>query len=545
VKGRTESRAFLIWFLENYFRLDDVTSYDSICDGPDDKGIDGIYLDENLERIDVFQSRLLQRTDKGLGDTQLKEFVGTLSQFSDSSTVAKLAESTGNDELKKLILSSNIPDKIEKGYSVRGVFLTNGTRDSSAEQYLSSQANLVLYDSKELQEYYVPIGRTGPVTKPVTFDLYGFSYSEHSVSGVNMIIAPLRATELIDLDGIENQQLFAWNVRQSLGKSKVNKEIGKSIDQQTEHKNFLLYHNGLTILCKSINKDGEKIEISGYSVVNGCQSLTSLYEHKDKVTDDLRILTRLIELDPESELAGKITLHSNNQNPINARDLQSNSIHQIRLQEEFKNFYDGEIFYQIKRGELTTSKKVINNQDAARILLAFDLREPWTCHQTYKLFDELYIELFARPEVNVHRIFALNLVYEAVLENLSKIEDELMGRYGLTKYFILYLLREALEYDDVGKSFCQNPEPFIVDRDNHERLRFCISRVLEDLIIDFNAEIKDRDEAGKPFDYKREFKSPTSVKTLSRDILPHYQKAIARGRALSFGKEWEEYEESD
>ena len=139
----------------------------------------------------------------------------------------------------------------------------------------------------------------------------------------------------------------------------------------------------------------------------------------------------------------------------------------------------------------------------------------------------------------------MNHVYEVVLENLSKIEDELMGRYGLTKYFLLYLLREALEYDDFGKRFCQDPEPFVVDRNNHERLRFCISRVFEDLIIDFNAEIKDRDEAGKPFDYKREFKSPTPVKNLARDILPHYQKAIARGRAFSFGREWNEYEEVD
>ena len=41
---------------------------DAVCDGPDDKGIDGIYVDENLERVDIFQSKLLQNSAKTIGD---------------------------------------------------------------------------------------------------------------------------------------------------------------------------------------------------------------------------------------------------------------------------------------------------------------------------------------------------------------------------------------------------------------------------------------------------------------------------------------------
>ncbi|HET7268574.1 MAG TPA: hypothetical protein VFJ15_10740, partial [Oleiagrimonas sp.] len=58
--GRTESHALLLWFLKNYYRIDDVEAADTVCDGPDDKGIDGIYVDTNLERIDVFQCKLVQ-----------------------------------------------------------------------------------------------------------------------------------------------------------------------------------------------------------------------------------------------------------------------------------------------------------------------------------------------------------------------------------------------------------------------------------------------------------------------------------------------------
>ena len=44
MKQRTESRQFLAWFLENYYRLEDTELEDCICDGTDDKGIDGVYV---------------------------------------------------------------------------------------------------------------------------------------------------------------------------------------------------------------------------------------------------------------------------------------------------------------------------------------------------------------------------------------------------------------------------------------------------------------------------------------------------------------------
>jgi AIPR protein len=92
-------------------------------------------------------------------------------------------------------------------------------------------------------------------------------------------------------------------VRGSLGRTKVNKEIAKSIENKDEHKEFLLFHNGLTLLCKQMSYQNDKVEVSGYSVVNGCQSLTSLYENRSKVTDDLRLMARIIELPPGNALA--------------------------------------------------------------------------------------------------------------------------------------------------------------------------------------------------------------------------------------------------
>ena len=76
ISGRTESTAFLYWFLVNIYRLEKMEVDHIICDGHGDKGIDGIYVNDNEDCIDIFQSKIVQRNTKTLGDTKLKEFKG-------------------------------------------------------------------------------------------------------------------------------------------------------------------------------------------------------------------------------------------------------------------------------------------------------------------------------------------------------------------------------------------------------------------------------------------------------------------------------------
>ena len=536
--GRTESHSFLVWFLMHFMRLEDTEAQDAVCDGPDDKGVDGIYVDSNLETIYVIQCKLVHNERRTLGDTQLKEFVGTLSQFASPDDIVALQTSTSNLELSNLLESEMIAAKVSEGYNVKGIFVINVDGDANATEFLSGRDDLQLFDKNELERRYIPVGPTAATGAPVAFDVFGYDCSEYKIGNVKVLFAPLKARELITLEGIENRELFAWNVRGSLGRTKVNRDIGKSIDDPSEHKHFLLFHNGLTVLCEEVNHEDDKIAIEKYSVVNGCQSLTSLFDHSAKLTDELRVMTRLIELPPEHELADKITNRSNNQNPINARDLQSNSVVQRRLQTEVSRHYSDTVFYRIKRGEPEQASEVIENDEAGRLLLAFDLRQPWVCHQSYKILDELHAEIFARPEVNSHRVVAMVDLFAGVISAPAAIENRLIGTYRLTRYFLMYLLREALETDDEGRRFCKDPSSFLLAQNGREKLRGSIEPVLSDLVIDFNAELREREEAGSPFDYKREFKSAKSVRDLSRVIIPQYQKAVQRDRATAFGAEW-------
>jgi hypothetical protein len=76
-KGRSESATFLNWFLEQIYRLDNVAADDAICDEFNDKGIDGVYVDEINEEIHIFQARIRKKAGGTIGDNDLKTFTGS------------------------------------------------------------------------------------------------------------------------------------------------------------------------------------------------------------------------------------------------------------------------------------------------------------------------------------------------------------------------------------------------------------------------------------------------------------------------------------
>src|SRR5260221_4617524 len=97
--GRGESSAFLIWFLENFFRLETQEAIDSVCDQTNDKGIDGIYVDEEEEKIYLFQSKYSPTNDQDQGDNDLRNFIGARQWFNDEASINNLLSSTASSDL--------------------------------------------------------------------------------------------------------------------------------------------------------------------------------------------------------------------------------------------------------------------------------------------------------------------------------------------------------------------------------------------------------------------------------------------------------------
>ena len=532
---RNESASFLIWYLENYCRLDPREAVDAVCDQSGDKGIDGIYVNESMQTIVIFQSRISQKNTT-VGDTGLKEFAGTLLQVEDAESVNKLIQSAGNAEVARLLERLEIVDKIGE-YELRGEYLSNIELDTNGEAFVDQSPHIAFIGQKFLKQTYISDKRDDPIHVPISFDVSSFQTTEYTVDADSKAyIAPIRARDLIRLDGIENQSLFIHNVRGPLGRTTVNRGIAKSVSEPILHKKFPLFHNGITVIAGSIDATEEKITISDYFVVNGCQSITSLYFNQTGLTDNLYVLAKFIEVDPTSSLARQITEFSNNQNGVKARDFKANSSPQIRLQNEFRRDYMGVYDYAIKRGEESHGGTVISNEDAGLYLMAFDLMEPWATHRKYQVFDDKHSEIFGRPEVTADRIVMCQVVRESIEMVLGEINNQLLAKYVLTRYLLMYLVRRVFESEPFGGKIISSPGEFVRDVSERAKFETLVGGILRDIVTDLNTEV---DEYEDDFDYRGRLRDEHWVSKLGREVVALREKLVRRGNIRAISAEWQ------
>jgi hypothetical protein len=530
----------LNWFLENIMRLDDVDADDAICDGSYDQGIDGIYVSEVDQEVVLLQAKIAQNPAKTLGDVALKEFAGSISQFDSPEKAAAVAAQTKNPELKKLLDRAKVVECLSAGFSVRGVFVTNAPADENAEKFLDGHAIISLFDRERIASEFIDINAPAGVdgtSKLAVFESLMIVYEAGADATMYQFLT--NANDLVSLSGISDHTLFAQNVRLPLGNTSVNRGIRESLSNKGSHSRFPLFHNGVTILCDKaeVVDDGAALNITNYVVVNGAQTVTTLNEGRDKISGDLRLPVRVIELKEKPELASTITQISNNQNSIKSRDLKANHQIQSRLKSEFARLFPGEYDYIIKRGEAVVAPIGISNEEAGALLLAFDIRRPWSAHQLYRIFEDDYGDVFGRPEVDASRIVFVWTLGKIVDAKLGMIKNPALARYRLTRFFLLYVLSRLLSEDPLGSEAFRDPSVITRIADWEQRLAAALDPILSSLIIDFNYEVGN---AGDAFDYKTELKSPNKVRERADELLKSYEKEVAKGKLTTFASSWDE-----
>jgi hypothetical protein len=523
------SGRFVRWFLEHIYRLEEIDVDDACVDAKHDKGVDAIYVDDVSETVFIIQAKTKTKDNAEFGDTELKEFYGTLQQFDSKKKIDEVLSESKNDKLKQTIVRTALATKVESGYDVRGVFISNARANGDAKAICAKLPTIELFDADSIASEYVDLEVDGGIKGAYYFDVSDSDVIEYDAGGAaaRLFLAP--ALNLLKMDGIADGRLFEQNVRLALGNTKVNKGLRASIRQKGEHKNFPLYHNGINVLCRKIVVEtDERIEVEDYVVVNGAQSLTSLMAEKSKITDDLKILVKLIETKGDTALSQRITTNSNNQNAIKARDLKSNHNIQQRLKVEVDVASNGAVAYEIKQGEANKGKTVLTNESAGLVLLAMDLAQPWSCHQKYKVMDDLHSEIFGRPDVTGARILGYWECFKSIEPALGALEDEHFAYYNLTKYFLAYAVVSLIRTEPAGVAMLRNMEGVLASGRLAELIE-TFGGLAKSLALDLNAEIAGEDS--EVFDYKNELKRPTWCKKISARLVAQYSKDVIRKKA--------------
>lgn len=534
VGNRTHSTALLAWFIENVMREDPDAVEDAICDGGGDKGIDAIFLDDDANELFVLQAKHRRDRRATQGDADLKAFMGVATYFRGQDGIDQLLDSGPNDEVVKLVQRLSLRQRLEESEpTVRLLFVTNAERDVSASDYVAAVATdnptLDLWDGPRLFEVAERTERPGLLIGTFTLDTDKV-FEADLTSKADMAVALVPATELVRLPGIENLTIFDLNVRLGLGNTKINRELRATIRTSTEHAAFPAYHNGLTLLTDELAVTEEGLELEGVAVVNGCQSLLSLWNERDNLTPNLNVVVKVVELDRTADLADLITYRSNNQNPVNMRDQRANDRIQRDLQHQVGERYGEQLFYDIRRGQPADGDlERFDNQLAAQVLTAVWLEEPWNAVRKVKLFDQDYHRIFRRATADrLYLAYLTNRACEAVQDELA---PELQTSFASVRHTLTYLVGRLLAQSTLGAQLLDHPERWLPDKTDEvvDELDYFAKFAADET----NFYVQDREEARQadpeapPFDPKTIFKSSSGVRPLQRQVIQAYR-ALAR-----------------
>jgi len=403
-----EGQRFVAWYVHNIHRQDKNQTKDAITDGANDKQIDAIVINDDAQTVYIIQGKFI--TNKTIDAEPLREVLSAWLQLKNLVNL----QTVGNEKLQSKM--SEVAQALEDEYEVCFELITTANLTDAATHDLATfqrqladmsdgedfDATLSLVNENEVaMRYDMALGVDDPQIN-YTLDLSNSQYMEMDIAGTSVVIAAIPLKDAVKIKGIKDGTLFQKNVRQSLGVSNaVNKKIKQTILGE-KHSDFFFFHNGITGICNKMSLDENKLHLTGLSIVNGCQSLTTIHNCSEavKTLDDTFVLFRFYEI-PQLDRADMISTNTNSQSAVKPRDLRSNDKRVLSLKKQFEQRYT-QGYFVTKRGEQVPASKdktyVIDLSDFGKYLIAWYSQRPNISYGETKIFDKHFEILFKRGQ---------------------------------------------------------------------------------------------------------------------------------------------------
>jgi len=345
----------------------------------------------------------------------------------------------------------------------------------------------------------------------------------HWVDGdQEVVIGVVSGNELVNIYRRYRQALYAYNIRHYLGPIAFNKNIQETAENEGDK--FFYYNNGVTAICTEIDMDDNKLTAKNFQIINGAQTVSSLFDAKSEIEVDGKIeLTKKNEVEvllrivrstsmktTESGFNQKIIKYNNTQNVIKVSDFKSNDHVQIHLENnlhnEASNWGIPQFYYQRKRsiqkprGGRRIGRK-INLETLARIIYAFDFEDYkpliisdqskrlWTNENDQGLYEQVFgTEKTWAPE-RIKKILLGIGIYEAIRIKLTllKKDDKENEKYDL-RWWFLALASHAIKKKQISHdSLTKNKAKFEVFFDEcFNKSLFSIKSIYELMVLEPN-----------------------------------------------------------
>lgn len=396
----------LFYYKGNIGKIDIKTGF---TDGTGDGGIDFIYTDDEV--MYLIQGKSSENlTIEDISNVFYK-IKNTVENFEN--------ESYAQYSKKLKSIYKNAYDGLDNDKNIEFVLFTNTKLNESILEKIDELKNkkefssfdITIYDKEDINRHEVISYSDRDLVEEDAIKIFLNNGNKNDMLAYseNGIIVNVKATSIKSLYEKHSENgLFSYNLREHVADKSVDEGIEQTIKNDKD--NFWFYNNGITIGCEDFRKDGDKIKLYNFSIINGAQTTTKL--GKSKLIDgkhDFSLVCKIVKSDLISEetknFISKISEASNSQKPIKLRDLKSNDLQQLKLERgAASNKYP--LAIEIKRGvKAKNYNKVrekwqrVTNEYIGQLILSCILQKPGLARNSKNTIfssKKLYTQVFVR-----------------------------------------------------------------------------------------------------------------------------------------------------
>ena len=400
-----KSYALLIWFLDFYGRISNYTDF--ITDGNNDKSCDIVFdnINNQGERIFYVVQSKWNNENNSNKEADRDEILKALNEFE---TILRGEKSQVNEKLKTKL--EELDQHLKSNGEVKFIFLTLAQYKGGADENIDTfqkaddKIKFEVIDISRIKVDYIdrnykkidPLNPLESYQNPeesrITIEIVqknGRIEIDKPFEAYMFLLRPKSIYNLFEKYGFS---LFHKNVRNPLLQSQFNEEIERTAIENPAY--FWYYNNGITAITYLLPKIGRKAEnlnLTGLQVINGAQTVYSIYRAyknasvtKREQMDLETLLTLRLLKSGGKDFDLNVTKYTNSQNPIFDRDFCANDEIQVNLQQES---YQGNIWYEKRPDEFRELPRGIvkvSNDIFANVYLAYHLQDPVNVLSNYR-----------------------------------------------------------------------------------------------------------------------------------------------------------------
>jgi hypothetical protein len=293
-------------------------------------------------------------------------------------------------------------------------------------------------------------------------------------SNIRSFLSVIPGTMIYSIYNKYGSKLLERNVRGYLKSSGIiNKGIKKTI--LNEPKKFFAYNNGISILGSDIkykanNREIFLTEIEDFQIVNGGQTISSLYfTKKENISAQIRDVSVLAKVTiikdkgKSNEIINNISLYNNSQNKVSLPDLQAGSPFNLKIEdlsktlqtpsksfwffERLNKSYDNQLLnvsvnksIKLKFQESYPKSQKFTKEDVMLVLLNWDLY-PYISSRGPSKSLNFFIENVIKKDIKINNDILIEYISKIILyRTINKEATKMKLGQGKAKTTSIYLM---------------------------------------------------------------------------------------------------------